>query len=150
MTNDETSNDPLGDRTRRIIAALIEVHRHLGPGLMESTYEGCISHELSLLGIAHQRQVPLPLFYKGALIDCGYRLDLLVEGSVVIELKAVEKLLPIHEAQALTYLRISPFEVVLLVNFNVRYLREGLRRYARRGRGFDFTGRGGEGEVEPR
>jgi GxxExxY protein len=128
----EILEDPFNDGTSRVVAALIEVHRHVGPGLLESTYESCVSHELALNGIAHQRQVPIPLLYKGALIDCGYRLDLVIEQRIVVELKAVERLLAIHEAQAITYLQTSPYEVVLLVNFNVRFLRDGLRRYTRR------------------
>jgi GxxExxY protein len=91
--------------TEKIIGAAIEVHKTLGPGLLESAYEGCLAHELSLANISFQRQVPLPVTYKSLLLDCGYRLDFLVEKTVVLELKAMEGLLPIHEAQLLTYLK---------------------------------------------
>ncbi len=114
--------------TGEIIGAAIEVHRALGPGLLESAYEECLCHELTLRGVAFQRQVPLPLAYKGTQLDCGYRLDLLVEDTVVVEVKAVQEVLPLHEAQLLTYLRLGGWKVGLLLNFNVPVLRRGIRR----------------------
>ncbi len=115
--------------TERIIGAGIEVHRHLGPGLLESAYEECLCHELSLAGLKFQRQVALPVVYKGLKLDCGY---LLVEGCAVVELKAVEALLPVHEAQMLTYLKLSGASVGLLINFHVPALRQGLKRLVNR------------------
>ncbi len=116
------------DFTGQIIAACIEVHRHLGPGLLESAYEHCLARELGLRGFRTQRQVAIPLQYKGIDLDCGYRLDLMVEGRLVIEVKAVERLLPVHLAQVITYLKLLRLPVGLLVNFHVPVLREGLRR----------------------
>ncbi|MDH7490410.1 MAG: GxxExxY protein [Anaerolineae bacterium] len=116
--------------TEAIIGAAIEVHRALGPGLLESAYEECLCQELSLRRIPFERQYPLPLEYKGLRLDCGYRLDLLVADSVVVELKAVEELLPIHTAQVLTYLRIGGWHIGLLINFNVLALKRGIRRLA--------------------
>jgi GxxExxY protein len=114
--------------TNAIIAAAIEVHRALGPGLLESAYEECLCHELKLRGLSFLRQVPLPVVYKGVRLECGYRIDLVVEGKVVLELKAIDKLEPIYEAQLLTYLRLSGIRVGLLMNFNVPVLKEGLVR----------------------
>ncbi len=114
--------------TEVIIGAAIEVHRLLGPGLPESTYEECVSYELGQRGLSVQRQVSLPLSYKGVALDCGYRLDMVVEGSVVLELKAVDTLLPLHHAQLLTYLRLSGKKVGLLINFNVAILKDGIVR----------------------
>ena len=114
--------------TETIIGAAIEVHRALGPGLLESVYEECLCRELSLRGIPFERQRSLPVEYKGLRLDCGYRLDLLVADTVVVEIKAVESLLPIHEAQLLTYLRLGGWKVGLLINFNVAVLRQGIRR----------------------
>ena len=102
-----------------IIGAAIEVHKYLGPGLLESAYEECLCHELGLKGIDFKRQVPLPLNYKGLKLDCGYRLDLLVEDTVIVELKTVEAITPIHEAQMLTYLKLRDTRVGLIINFNV-------------------------------
>jgi GxxExxY protein len=121
-------NDPL---TERIIGFAIEVHRHLGPGLLESAYEECLCHELSQDGLMFQRQMPLPVIYKSVRLDCGYRLDIVVENSVVIELKSVERLMPIHEAQLITYLKLSGVPTGLLLNFNTPVLREGIRRLTR-------------------
>lgn len=115
-------------RTEPIIGAAIEVHKQLGPGLLESTYEECLCHELHLQGIQFKRQIDLPVVYKGLKLDCGYRLDLLVEDTVVVELKAVEQLLPVHEAQLLTYLHLAHKPVGLLINFNVPLLKDGIRR----------------------
>lgn len=114
--------------TAKIIAAAVEVHRELGPGLLESTYEACLAHELTQRGLSVARQVELPVSYKGVRVDCGYRLDLVVEGQVVVEIKCVEKVLPIHEAQLLTYLRLSGIRVGLLINFNVKVLTNGITR----------------------
>lgn len=117
--------DPL---TGKVIGAAIEVHRALGPGLLESAYEECLCHELNLAGLAFARQVSLPVIYKGVRLDCGYRLDVVVEGQVVVELKTVERLMPIHEAQLLTYLRLAQIHTGLLLNFNVPVLRDGIKR----------------------
>ena len=117
--------DPL---THEVIGAAIEVHRELGPGLLESVYEVCLSCELGLRGIVHQRQVPLPVVYKGHPLDADFRIDILIPGKLVIELKAVEKLIPVNEAQLLTYLRLSKIHVGLLLNFNVSVLKSGLKR----------------------
>ncbi len=114
--------------TAEIIGAAIEVHRILGPGLLESAYEECLSHELSLRHILLKRQVPLLVQYKDVALDCGYRLDMVVADTVVLELKCVETVLPIHEAQLLTYLRLSAKPVGLLINFNVPVLKDGIRR----------------------
>jgi GxxExxY protein len=114
--------------TETIIGAAIEVHRALGPGLLEAVYEECLCHELSLRGISFKRQVALPVRYKGISLDCGYRLDLLIEGKVVVEIKAIEKLLPIHKAQLLTYLKIGGWKGGLLLNFNVPLLKSGIDR----------------------
>jgi len=121
-------HDPL---TERIIGFAIEVHRHLGPGLLESAYEECLCHELSSDGLVFRRQVPLPVIYKSVRLDCGYRLDIVVENAVVIEIKSVERLIPIHEAQLITYLKLSGIPIGLLLNFNTPVLREGIRRLTR-------------------
>jgi GxxExxY protein len=115
--------------THGIIGAAIEVHRLLGPGLLESAYEECLARELTLRGLRFERQKPVPVVYKDVKLECGYRVDLLVEGRVVVELKAVEALAPIHEAIILTYLRLSACPLGLLINFNVRVLKDGIRRY---------------------
>lgn len=114
--------------TEKIIGAAIEVHKTLGPGLLESAYEGCLAHELSLAGTSFDRQVPLSVSYKSLLLDCGYRLDFLIEKMVVLELKAVEGLQPIHEAQLLTYLKLGGWPIGLLINFNVPVLKNGIKR----------------------
>jgi len=114
--------------TERIIGAAIEVHRSLGPGLLESAYEECLGHELALRGIAFERQRPLPVEYKGIKLECCYRLDLLVENAVVVEVKAVTDIEPVHEAQLLTYLRLGGWKTGLLINFNVPVLKNGIRR----------------------
>ena len=113
------------DLTEKIIGAAIEVHRALGPGLLESAYEECLCHELSLRDLSFQRQVPLPVEYKGVKLDCGYRLDLVVQDSVVLELKCVEHTLPVHEAQLLTYLKLTGKRIGLIINFNVAVLVRG-------------------------
>jgi len=116
------------DQTEQVIGALIEVHRHLGPGLLESAYEACVCRELVLRGLAFERQRALPLSYKGEHVDCGYRADLIVGGSILVELKTVERLQPVHLAQVITYLRLSGVPVGLLVTFNVCVLKHGIRR----------------------
>ncbi len=116
------------EQTKEIIGAAIAVHRHLGPGLLESAYEECLCYELKEKGIPYTRQVALPVIYKDIHLDCGYRIDLIAHGSVVVELKTVEKLLPIHEAQLLTYLRLSGHKTGLLINFNAAPLKNGIRR----------------------
>ena len=114
--------------THDIVGAAIEVHRRLGPGLLESAYETCLGRELYLRGIEFQRQVPLPVQYRGLNLDCGYRLDILVADSVIIEVKAVTKVLPVHRAQLLTYLKLTRLRLGILLNFNVDVLRHGVYR----------------------
>ncbi len=114
--------------TEGVIGAAIAVHRALGPGLLESAYQECLCQELALRGIPFEREVPLPLEYKGIRCECGYRLDILVAGAVVVEVKAIEAIAPIHEAQLLTYLRLGGWSVGLLMNFNVVVLKDGIRR----------------------
>lgn len=114
--------------TENIIGAAMEVHKALGPGLLESAYEECLAHEMRLRSLGFERQLPLPVAYKGVKMDCGYRLDCVVEKAVVLELKAVEALLPIHEAQLLTYLKLGGWTVGLLINFNVPILKKGIKR----------------------
>jgi GxxExxY protein len=114
--------------TNQIIGSAIEVHRHLGPGLLESAYEECLCRELSLRKIAFERQVPLPVVYKDVKLDCGYRLDVVVEKLIVVEIKAVDAILPVHEAQLLTYLKLSGMRVGLLINFHEAILKDGICR----------------------
>jgi GxxExxY protein len=114
--------------TEKVIGACIDIHRSLGPGLLESAYEECLCHELSLARLGFERQRPLPVKYKNVKLDCGYRLDLVVENRTIVELKTVEQLLPIHEAQLLTYLKLSGLSLGLLVNFNVPVLKNGIKR----------------------
>ena len=111
--------------TEKIIGAAIEVHRALGPGLLESAYEECLCREFNLRGLVFQRQMPLPVEYKGVKLDCGYRLDLIVQDAVVLELKCVEHLLPVHDAQLLTYLKLTGKRVGIIINFNVATLVRG-------------------------
>jgi GxxExxY protein len=115
--------------SNQIIGCAIEVHRALGPGLLESAYEQCLAHELARNDIEFQLQAPMPVIYKGLKLDCGYRLDLIVADSVVVELKSVEKLLPVHEAQILTYLKLSGMRLGLLINFNESLLKNGIKRF---------------------
>src|SRR5882724_281757 len=114
--------------TEQVIGAAMEVDKALGPGLLESVYEECLCHELHLRGIRFQRQVIVPVVYKGVALDCGYRLDLIVEDTVVLELKCVDRVLPIHEAQLLTYLKLLNKAVGFIINFNVSVLRNGIFR----------------------
>jgi len=121
MKFDELSN--------KVIGCAIEVHSCLGPGLLESTYEQCLAHELHINGINFKKQHPLPVNYKGIFLDCGYKIDLLVENERVIELKSVAKLEGIHEAQLLTYMKLANLKTGLLINFNVKRLKDGLKRF---------------------
>ncbi|HLF25137.1 MAG TPA: GxxExxY protein [Anaerolineae bacterium] len=114
--------------TEAIIGAAINVHRALGPGLLESAYEACLAFELIQRDLRIEQQKPLPIIYREVHLDCGYRLDLLIEGLVVVEVKAVDQLVPIHEAQLLSYLKLSGCKVGLLINFNVMVLKNGIRR----------------------
>ncbi len=114
--------------TNKIIGASIEVHKHLGKGLLESAYRACLCHELRLRDLLVEQEVPLKLEYKGLFLDCAYKLDVVVEKKVIIELKSIEKLLAIHEAQLISYLKLSKIRVGLLINFNVERLMDGLKR----------------------
>jgi GxxExxY protein len=115
--------------SNRVIGCAIEVHRVLGPGLLESTYEQCLAHELELSGIQFFLQHPLPVDYKGLRLDCGYRVDVLVENEIILELKSVEQLSGIHEAQLLTYLKLAGIRQGFLINFNVKRLKNGLKSF---------------------
>jgi GxxExxY protein len=115
--------------SNRIIGCAIEVHRHLGPGLLESTYQQCLAHELRINGIELEIEHTLPVVYKDIRLDCGYRIDLLVENEIILELKSVEKIAPIHEAQLLSYLKLANKKQGFLINFNVRRLKDGLKSY---------------------
>ncbi len=115
--------------SRSVIGCALEVHRNLGPGLLESTYRQCLACELSHAGILFQMEVPLPVRYKDILLDCGYRIDLLVRGELIDEIKSVEALLPIHQAQILTYMRLGNVPIGLLINFNVTKLQTGIKRF---------------------
>ena len=117
--------------TEAVIGSAIEVHRALGPGLLESAYEACLAYELGRRGLRVERQKPVPLTYGSVRLDCGYRADLVVEDRVMVELKSVDRLEPIHEAQLLSYLKISGLSVGLLINFNVKMLKAGIRRISR-------------------
>ena len=121
MEFDELSN--------KVIGCALEVHRELGPGLLESTYEQCLAHELMLKGVDFELQHPLPVRYKGVHLDCGYRIDVLIEEKLIVELKSVEHIKPIHEAQLLTYMRLAGIGVGLLINFNVKKLKDGIERF---------------------
>jgi len=120
--------DQINQVTEKIIGAAINVHRALGPGLLESAYEACLAFELVEGGLKVEQQKPIPVIYKTVRLDCGYRLDLLVNNIVIVEIKSVDHLMPIHEAQLLSYLKLSGCRVGLLINFNVKMLKEGIRR----------------------
>jgi GxxExxY protein len=120
----------INELTGGVIGAAIEVHKALGPGLLESAYEECLCRELEIRDIPYERQKELPIKYKGVKLDCGYRLDIVVEGRLILELKTCEKLEPIHEAQLLTYLKLSGIKYGLLINFNVAVLKDGIKRLA--------------------
>jgi GxxExxY protein len=115
--------------SQHVIGCAIEVHRVLGPGLLESTYEHCLARELSLNNIEFITQHPLPVEYKGVRIDCGYRVDVLIANEIILELKTVQELMPIHEAQLLTYMRLAGMKQGFLINFNVRRLKDGLKSF---------------------
>lgn len=123
-----TVNRDLDALTGNIIGAAIDVHRVLGPGLLESAYEACLSHELRLRKLSVEEQKPVPISYKGFTLDCGYRVDIVVENQVIIEIKSVVGLGPIHEAQVLSYLKMSGYKIGLLINFNVKLLKDGVKR----------------------
>ncbi len=123
-----TETARLNQITEAIIGAAIKVHRALGPGLLESAYQACLAYELREAGFRVETEKPLPLIYRDVRLECGYRLDLLVEGEVIVEIKAVESLNPIHEAQLISYLKLSGCHVGLLINFNVKYLKYGIKR----------------------
>ena len=124
-----TERERLNGITENIIGAAIQVHRTLGPGLLESAYVACLAYELGKRGLVVEQQKPLPLVYEQVKLECGYRMDLVVEHSVVVEVKSVEALAPIHEAQVLSYLRFSDCKLALLINFNVVVLKDGIRRF---------------------
>ncbi len=122
-------NRNFSDLSNKVIGAAIEVHRNLGPGLLEKTYQQCLAHELSLSNIRFKMEWPLPVEYKGMQLDCGYRVDLLVEDEIILELKAVDELLGIHEAQLLTYMKLAEIDLGFLINFNVKKLKHGLKSF---------------------
>lgn len=126
----ETQRQKLNELSGKVIGACIEIHRELGPGLLESAYEECLAYELSKAGLCFDRQRPLPVRYKEVRLDCGYRLDFVVEDLLIVELKAVTELHPIHEAQLLTYLKLDKKSLGLLINFNVPLLKQGVKRVA--------------------
>ena len=126
----EAQRTKLNELSHRVIGLCIEVHRELGPGLLESAYEEALAYEFTQAGLVFERQREMPLLYKGVKLDCGYRLDFIVDGQLIIELKAVTELLPIHHAQLLTYLKLERRSLGLLVNFNVPVLKDGIRRVA--------------------
>lgn len=115
--------------SHRVIGCAIEVHRTLGPGLLESTYQQCLAHELTLGGVSFQQEHPLPVEYKGMMLDCGYRVDFLVQDETILELKSVDHVLPVHEAQLLTYMKLASIKHGLLINFNATRLKDGLRSF---------------------
>lgn len=121
----------LNDITQEIIGCAIEVHKELGPGLLESAYEECLAYELQQKGFKIQRQVPIPVIYKDIKLDCGYRLDILVNNEIIVELKSVDALNLVHEAQILTYMKFANKKIGLLINFNVLLLKQGIKRYIR-------------------
>lgn len=132
MLTDFTATEPIeetGALTGKIIGAAIEVHRALGPGLLESAYEACLIYELRLRRLKVESQKPLPVFYKDVMLDCGYRLDLVVDDWVIVEIKSVVGFAPIHEAQLLSYLKLSDYKIGLLINFNMKILKDGIRRF---------------------
>ena len=121
-------NERLNKITETIISAAITVHRTLGPGLLESAYEACMVYELAHTGLKVEQQKPLPIVYQEVKLECGYRLDLMIANEVIVEIKSIEKLLPIHQAQLLSYLKLSGCKVGLLINFNVKVLKDGVKR----------------------
>ena len=119
----------INEITQKIIGCAIDVHKVLGPGLLESAYEECLAYELDKAGLSIKRQQPIPVIYKEVILDCGYRIDILVENLVVLELKVVDEFHPVHEAQILTYMKFSNKKIGLLINFNVTILKDGIRRF---------------------
>ena len=119
----------MNELTSKIIGCAINVHRILGPGLLESAYEECLSYELKKAGLKVERQKPVPVVFKDIKLECGYRIDILVENDTIIELKSIDQLTPIHEAQLLTYMKLSGIRIGLLINFNVTILKNGIKRY---------------------
>ena len=119
----------INDITEKIIGAAIEVHRRLGPGLLESAYQECLCYELKLINLSFNSEIPMPIIYKEIKLDHGYRLDILVENKIVVELKSVDSLLDVHTAQILTYMRLGEYSTGLLINFNVSLLKNGIKRY---------------------
>jgi len=113
--------------SHEIIGAAIEVHKFLGPGLLESAYQKCLAHELSIRGIKFKSEFPIPIEYKNSKLDCGYRIDFMIEGSIIVELKSVDKLMPIHQAQILSYMKLTKIKHGFLINFNVELLKQGLK-----------------------
>jgi GxxExxY protein len=128
LTESTENMKNVNELTELVIGSAIEVHRTLGPGLLESAYEVCLCCELSLRGVSFERQMAIPMEYKGVKLDCGYRADLIVAGKILVEIKAVDQLAPIHEAQLLSYLKLTGLKVGLLINFNERVLTHGIRR----------------------
>ncbi|MFT4553480.1 MAG: GxxExxY protein [Chlamydiales bacterium] len=128
ITNQPFVEEEIDHLTSDIIGAAIEVHRHLGPGLLESTYAACLSYELRLRGLKVEQQKSMPIIYKDVMLECGYRLDLIVENQVIVEIKSVKELAPVHEAQLLSYLKLRGGGRGLLINFNVKLLKNGIRR----------------------
>ena len=131
MTSPSALPSDLEDLAAALVDSAFKVHQTLGPGLLESVYESCVCIELTRRGISYEKQVPMPLVYEGVNVDGGFRLDLLVEKSVVLEIKAVEKLLPIHQSQLLTYLKLANLRLGFLINFNVLMFKEGVKRIVR-------------------
>ena len=131
ITTENSKNTELYDHplSGRVIGCAIEVHRQLGPGLLESTYEQCLAYELKLAKIGFKRQLPMPVYYKRQNLDCGYRVDLLIEDFLLVELKAVEQVSRLHQAQILTYMKIAETPIGLLINFNVPLLKDGIKKY---------------------
>lgn len=134
----------MDELSNHVMGLCIEVHRELGPGLLESAYEEALAHELSMAGLSFERQRDMPLLYKGVRLDCGYRLDLVIEGGLIVELKTVGELMPIHQAQLLTYLKLEQRSLGLLINFNVPLLKDGIRRVVAGGLYKDPTAAGGD------
>jgi GxxExxY protein len=128
MENWIDENCPESALTSRVLLAAIEVHRHLGPGLLESAYAVCLCRELDVMGLNFDRERPLPVAYKGLNLNCGYRMDIVVEDRLILELKCVDRILPIHEAQLLTYLKLSGLKAGLILNFNCKLMRDGIKR----------------------
>jgi GxxExxY protein len=124
-----TEKEESNSLTGKIIGAAIDIHRALGPGLLESAYEACFIYELRLRKMKVENQKAMPIFYKDVMLDCGYRADLIIEDQVIVEIKSVANLAPIHEAQLLSYLKLSNCKIGLLINFNVKLLKEGIRRF---------------------